>query len=229
MVGMHIMDMMDSLDDILKFREVKGIKLDDIMKRKVNAFALLLANSVLPQRKDTHFEKFVRTNVAQQTFKSIAAKHEDIKNKEVRRTLSECKKEEEERLKLTKEKDYTDDTVLEQAIQELYGNKLKETIEVTPEPVKKAIDINAELKKSLKAIKEEKPKKAKEEKPKETIAKTIVEEKHYTFDQQYLIDLYVKNFGKNKVSRDKFKQQVKTNRYVKLFGTYTDYVNAVLS
>lgn len=229
MIGMQIMDMIDALDDILRFREVKVNRLDDVMKRKMTAFSQLLAVSVLPKREETQLEKLVQTKAAQQTFKSIAMRHEDIETKNVGRTLSECIKDKEERLHPKKEVDYTDDAQLEAAVQKLYGDK---------KPEKQPVDIVKNLKLNVKKTEVEKVEKSvkkavepvKEENAK-TIAETIQEntKKEYTFDQQYLIDTYIKHFGKVKVSRDKFKQEVRTNRYVKLFGDYTKYVTAVLS
>lgn len=221
MVGLQIMDMVDSLDDILKFREVKVQRLDDVMKRKMTAFSQLLANSVLPaiRKTDTQLEKFVKTKVAQQTFKAIAMRQDDIKTKTVERTLSKCVEEQEERLKLkNKEIDYTDDEQLEAAVQKLYGDK-------------KPVNIVKNLKLDIKSEKENISQNSKFEKTNEILAKAIQNEvkKDLTFDQQYLIDTYIKHFGKNKVPRSRYLQEGFSRRFDKLFGGYTNFVNAVIS
>lgn len=221
MVGLQIMDMVDSLDDILKFREVKVQRLDDVMKRKMTAFSQLLANSVLPaiRKTDTQLEKFVKTKVAQQTFKAIAMRQDDIKTKTVERTLSKCVEEQEERLKLkNKEIDYTDDEQLEAAVQKLYGDK-------------KPVNIVKNLKLDIKPENENVSQNSKFEKTNEILAKAIQNEmkKDLTFDQQYLIDTYIKHFGKNKVPRSRYLQEGFSRRFDKLFGGYTNFVNAVIS
>lgn len=225
MVGMQIMDMVDSLDDILQFREVPVIKLDDIMNRKVNAFAQLLANSVLPKQNEAQIDRFVKTNVGQQIFKSVTMKQDDIRNKEVQRTLSVCRNEYIERTS-NKNKiiDYTDDKVLEEAIQKMYKEKI-EAVEEKPVIIKEA---NKEMKKAIKETKKV-IETIKKEKPKETIAQTIQKDQEWTFDQQYLIDSYIKHFGKNKVPRSQYLQEGFTSRFAKLFGGYTNFVNAVLA
>lgn len=221
MVGLQIMDMVDSLDDILKFREVKVQRLDDVMKRKMTAFSQLLANSVLPaiRKTDTQLEKFVKTKVAQQTFKAIVMRQDDIKTKTVERTLSKCVEEQEERLKLkNKEIDYTDDEQLEAAVQKLYGDK-------------KPVNIVKNLKLDIKPENENVSQNSKFEKTNEILAKAIQNEmkKDLTFDQQYLIDTYIKHFGKNKVPRSRYLQEGFSRRFDKLFGGYTNFVNAVIS
>lgn len=221
MVGLQIMDMVDSLDDILKFREVKVQRLDDVMKRKMTAFSQLLANSVLPatRKTDTQLEKFVKTKVAQQTFKAIAMRQDDIKTKIVERTLSKCTEEQEERLKLkNKEIDYTDDEQLEAAVQKLYGDK-------------KPVNIVKNLKLDIKSKNENVSQNSKFEKTNENLAKAIQNEakKDLTFDQQYLIDTYIKHFGKNRVPRSRYLQEGFSRRFDKLFGGYTNFVNAVIS
>lgn len=229
MVGLQIMDMVDSLDDILKFREVKVQRLDDVMKRKMTAFSQLLANSVLPamRKTDTQLEKFVKTKVAQQTFKAIAMRQDDIKTKTVERTLSKCVEEQEERLKLkNKEIDYTDDEQLEAAVQKLYGNKEK-----VKQPVNIVKELKIDIKPTVKEVKPVEDKKVTE--PKETIAENIKKEAttkpEYTFDQQYLIDAYVKMFGKNKVSRSQYYEEGGSRRFIKLFGGYTNFVTAAIA
>ena len=221
MIGLQIMDMVDSLDDILKFREVKVQRLDDVMKRKMTAFSQLLANSVVPvtRKTDTQLEKFVKTKAAQLTFKAIAMKQDDIRIKTVERTLSKCAEEREERLKLkNKEIDYTDDEQLEAAVQKLYGDK-------------KPVNIVKNLKLDIKPENENVSQNSKIEKTNEILAKAIQNEvkKDLTFDQQYLIDTYIKHFGKNKVPRSRYLQEGFSRRYDKLFGGYTNFVNAVIS
>lgn len=225
MVGMQIMDMVDALDDILKFREIKVQKIDDVMKRKMTAFSLLLANSVLPKRKDTQIEKFVKTKVAQQTYKAISMRQDDITNKHIARTLSVCHDEQIERMNNKTQKiDYNDDQQLEAAIQKLYGNK-KQPVDIVKNL--KLDDLKNKSKKVGQIIKEEKPK--------EIIAKEIQKDQEvkpvaeYTFDQQYLIDTYVKMFGKNKVPRSKYLQEGGSSRFAKLFGGYTNFVTAAIS
>lgn len=221
MVGLQIMDMVDSLDDILKFREVKVQRLDDVMKRKMTAFSQILANSVIPvtRKTDTQLEKFVKTKVAQQSFKAITMRQDDIKTKTIERTLSKCVKEQEERLKLKNEEvDYTDDEQLEAAVRKLYGDK-------------KPVNIVKNLKLDIKPENENVSQNSKFEKTNEILAKTIQNEvkKDLTFDRQYLIDTYIKHFGKNKVPRSRYLQEGFSRRYDKLFGGYTNFVNAVIS
>lgn len=221
MVGLQIMDMVDSLDDTLKFREVKVQRLDDVMRRKMTAFSQLLANSVIPvtRKTDTQLEKFVKTKVAQQSFKAITMRQDDIKTKTIERTLSKCVEEQEERLKLKNEEvDYTDDEQLEAAVRKLYGDK-------------KPVNIVKNLKLDIKPENENVSQNSKFEKTNEILAKAIQNEvkKDLTFDQQYLIDTYIKHFGKNKVPRSRYLQEGFSRRYDKLFGGYTNFVNAVIS
>lgn len=211
MVGLQIMDMIDALDDILKFREIRSKTLDETMKKKMSAFSMLLRNSLVSQKTDLCQERFVKSKVGQQTFQAISMRQNDIASKNISRTLSVCEKEIDKRKNIeNKTVDVNDDETLCKMFNQLYGQKAA-SIEVKPEKIEE----------------------------KKTIAKKVLETQQSEIDkndfssiskkQQELIDLYISCFGKIKVPRTEYLEKIKSRRFEKWFGGYTNFVNAVLS